>query len=77
MITDTYEDKEKNKAQALNDFSVFSMVTVASLSSGALQNAFGWQTVNIGALPLLLIILIALIWLTQKESFKKPDKMTI
>ncbi len=77
MITDTYEDKEKNKAQALNDFSVFSMVTVASLSSGALQNAFGWQTVNIGTLPLLLIILIALIWLTQKESFKKPDKMTI
>jgi len=76
MITDTYEDKEKNKAQALNDFSVFSMVTVASLSAGALQDAFGWQTVNIGALPLLLIILIALIWLTQKESFKKPDKMT-
>lgn len=77
MITDTYEEKEKNKAQALNDFSVFGMVTIASLSAGALQDAFGWQTVNIGALPLLLIILFAIIWLTQRNESKIPDNIKV
>jgi MFS family permease len=66
MVTDTYRPNEKNKSQAFNDFAVFSTVTVASLSAGALQNAYGWQIVNIGALPLLLIILLALLWLSYK-----------
>ncbi|MDG2089521.1 MAG: MFS transporter [Gammaproteobacteria bacterium] len=77
MITDTYEEKEKNKAQALNDFAVFSMVTVASLSSGVLQNAFGWQLVNIGAIPLLLVILFALIWLVIKNRVNSELKLEI
>lgn len=77
MITDTYEEKEKNKAQALNDFAVFSMVTVASLSSGALQNTFGWQLVNIGAIPLLLVILLALIWLVFKGRANTEHQLEI
>lgn len=68
MITDSYVEAEKNKAQALNDFSVFSMVTLASLSAGALQNSFGWKIVNLGAIPILLLILLALIWLLVKTS---------
>jgi MFS family permease len=68
MVTDTYRPNEKNKAQAFNDFAVFSTVTVASLSAGALQNTFGWQMVNIGALPLLFIILFALIWLSYNSQ---------
>jgi len=75
MITDSYLEKEKNKAQALNDFSVFSMVTLASLSAGALQNNFGWQTVNIGAIPILLLILLALIWLVFKTSTEKETQL--
>ena len=68
MVTNTYQAKEKNKSQAFNDFAVFSMVTLASLSAGALQNSFGWQVVNMGALPLLLVILLALIWLSTKNQ---------
>ncbi len=71
MVTDTYRPIEKNKSQAFNDFAVFSTVTVASLSAGALQNTFGWQMVNIGALPLLLIILLALIWLSHKTPLQE------
>ncbi len=76
MITDTYEEKEKNKAQALNDFSVFSMVTLASLSAGALQNIFGWQMVNIGAIPLLLVILCSLVWLSRREKQQQITSVT-
>lgn len=68
MITDTYNEAEKNKAQAVNDFLMFSMVAFASLSAGALQNAFGWQVVNLGVLPLLTLVLIALLSQLRKDK---------
>lgn len=75
LLTETYRQEEKTKAQALNDFSVFTTVTIASLSAGALQHHYGWQTVNLGVLPLLLIILLANFWLRIKESRNQPAKI--
>lgn len=60
LLSETYRKEERNKAQAVNDFIIFTTVSVGSLSSGALQNAFGWQAVNKGALPFLLIIFVAI-----------------
>lgn len=60
LLSDTYAPAERFKAQALNDFTVFSVVGMASLSAGALQTLYGWQAVNLVALPMLAIILIAL-----------------
>lgn len=65
LLTGTYKVPEKAKAQAINDFLVFSMVTIASLSAGVFQHNFGWRIVNMGALPLLLIIMFSLIWLKR------------
>jgi MFS family permease len=63
LLTETYTLNEKNKAQAFNDFVVFSAVSLASLSAGALQNRFGWEMVNLGALPLLFAALAGSLWL--------------
>jgi MFS family permease len=63
LLTETYTLAEKNKAQAFNDFIVFTAVALASLSAGALQNRFGWEMVNYGALPLLLAALAGSLWL--------------
>lgn len=63
LLTETYRPEERFKAQAANDFIVFSTVAAASLSAGALQHNFGWQAVNYGAIPALVIILLSLIWL--------------
>jgi MFS family permease len=63
LLTETYTLAEKNKAQAFNDFIVFTAVALASLSAGALQNRFGWEMVNVGALPLLLAALAGSLWL--------------
>jgi len=62
LLTETYQSAEQAKVQALNDFSVFTTVALASLSAGALQNRFGWQAVNLGLIPLLLIILACIVW---------------
>lgn len=63
MLTETYRPEERFKTQAANDFMVFSMVATASLSAGALQHHYGWQAVNYGAIPALVIILLSLLWL--------------
>ena len=63
LLTGTYRPEERNKAQAVNDFVVFTSVALGSLFSGALQNAFGWQAVNQGVLPPLLLIIVAIAWL--------------
>jgi MFS family permease len=67
LLTETYEVAEKAKAQAFNDFSVFTLVTIASLSAGALQFHFGWRTVNLGVLPPILLVLTAIVWLQWRE----------
>jgi len=56
------EREERARLQAINDFAVFSTVTLAALSSGALQASYGWRVVNMGVLPFLLVILVFLLW---------------
>lgn len=63
LLTETYHPDEKFKAQALNDFLVFSVVSIASLSAGILHHNLGWQFVNYMAIPILSIILLSLVWL--------------
>ncbi|MGD8588460.1 MAG: MFS transporter [Chromatiales bacterium] len=63
LLTETYEQAERAKVQAANDFFVFTSVALASLSAGYLQHRLGWQAVNWGVVPLLLLILGSLGWL--------------
>ena len=62
LLTETYRPEERAKTQALNDFAVFTSVALSSLSAGALQSRYGWQTVNIALIPLLVIILTSILW---------------
>lgn len=68
LITDTYRPEERSKVQGLNDFSVFSLVTISSLSAGALQQSLGWQMVNYSVIPLVSIIILSIIWLFFNEK---------
>ncbi len=61
----------KPKAQALNDFSVFTLVTIASLSAGYFPHNFGWKAVNIGAMPLILMFLLSIVWLMRIPEQKR------
>ena len=66
LLTETYRVEEKAKVQAFNDFTVFTVVTAASFSAGALQHQFGWEMVNIGVLPPILVVLAAVLWLKAR-----------
>jgi MFS family permease len=70
LLTETYQPAEKNKAQALNDFIVFTLVALASLSAGTLQNRLGWQMVNLGVIPILLLAMASAVWLIVQDKGK-------
>jgi hypothetical protein len=47
---------------------VLTVVGVTSLSSGLIQNLFGWVTINISVLPVILLVVVALIGLKHYEK---------
>ncbi len=53
--------------QAVNDFPVFTTVTLTTLSAGWLQHRFGWERVNLGVLPPIAMALLALWWPTRRH----------
>lgn len=67
LLTETYNQAETFRAQAVNEFIVFSTVAAASLSAGALQHLLGWKAVNLGAILPLLLILVSLFWLATRK----------
>lgn len=60
LLTETYRPSERAKVQALNDFSIFGVVVVASFASGWLMHGIGWMGVNLAALPFLAATAVAI-----------------
>jgi len=67
LLTESYSPSEKAKTQGLNDFLVFTSVALASLSSGGLLHVFGWNAVNLGAVPFLVLATGTTMWLLFKR----------
>lgn len=63
LLTETYRPAEKAKAQGANEVIVFCTVAVTSFSSGMLVNAAGWNTLNLVAVPALVVAGAAALWL--------------
>jgi len=63
LLSNTHSASERAKVQGLNDFLVLGTVSLASLSSGALLNLYGWPAVQLAAAPALVIAACALVWL--------------
>ena len=66
-----YRPAERFRAQAVNDFSVFGVSALASLSAGALLHGFGWTTVLLAALPALALMLLAVAYATLAREVGK------
>jgi len=72
MLAGGHSVGERGRVQGMNDFMVFGLVTVASISSGTLMNctggsaAEGWTAVNLATLPFLALGFGALIWLALR-----------
>ena len=58
LLVLTYKEEEKFRAQGLNDFTVYSVHAIGSLSAGVLLVLTNWKTMNLICIPLLILIVI-------------------
>ena len=63
LLTEACTPAEKAKTQGMNDLLIYLTMGSTSLTSGAILYGFGWNTLNLTALPLLAVTAIAILWL--------------
>ncbi len=73
LVTDTYSQSERAKAQAMNDFLIFGTVAAGSFSSGYLLNTLGWSQINLLMLPIIGAVLLLLLWLHLTGNHKSAQ----
>jgi predicted MFS family arabinose efflux permease len=70
MLAVAYKPEEAARVQGLNEQVVFGVMAVASIASGVLLQLVGWQAINIIAIVVATVAIIALAWgsLTPRAS---------
>ena len=61
LLTQSYSPVEKFKAQAVNDFVIFSFQSFASFTAGVVLFASNWSILNMIIIPILALLLFTLI----------------
>ena len=61
LLVSTYREEEKYKAQGLNDFIVYSIHAIGSLSAGIFIALTSWKIMNIMCIPFMVIIILTTI----------------
>lgn len=69
LLTETHTPAEKAKVQGANDMAIFITMAISSASSGWLFSARGWEIMNYGAVPFLLLTGLAIVFL---KGGKRP-----
>ena len=67
LLPQTYTVAERAKAQATNEFLVFGFAGLASFFGGNILYNLGWTVLNLVALPFILIVSIAVLWLMLRK----------
>jgi len=68
LVTTSYRPSERGKAQALNDFLIFSTSASSSFLAGFLQERLGWIILNWASLALIAVAFLAVIWLRLQRA---------
>jgi predicted MFS family arabinose efflux permease len=71
LLTHTYATSERFKVQALNDALIFSIQAFGALGSGYVLLTFGWHTLLLVCLPMLVVLLL-IVWLTHAKGPGQP-----
>ncbi|HEX2113177.1 MAG TPA: MFS transporter [Alphaproteobacteria bacterium] len=67
LLTTTYRPAEKAKVQALNDLLVFGTVAATAFSAGVAHHTVGWEVINSGTGPFLILAALATAWLARRR----------
>jgi MFS family permease len=67
LLIEAYTPPERARTQGANDFVIFSTMGVSSFASGALVSSAGWERMNLGAIPVLAVALVAVLFLARSR----------
>lgn len=73
LLTTTYTPAERAKVQASHDFTVYAATASAAALSGVLAAKAGWTVINLAALPLMLAVTGAALWLMSLQRRNAPE----
>jgi MFS family permease len=68
LLPQTYTVAERAKTQATNEFLVFGFAGIASFFGGNILYNLGWNVLNLVALPFILIVSLAVLWLMLRKA---------
>ena len=68
LLPQSYNEQEKYKVQSVNDFLIFSLQAIASLSAGWFVFNYGWEVVLLSVVPLLALQLVILLWWLKSKN---------
>ena len=63
LLIESYKPAEKAKVQGIFDGMIFATAATGSISAGVIQEISGWQTLNIGVLPLIVMAVGLIVWM--------------
>ncbi|NEQ51372.1 MAG: MFS transporter [Leptolyngbya sp. SIO3F4] len=67
LLTETHTPAEKGKVQAIHDFIMFGFVALTTFLAGRIFHRFDWAVINQVSWPLVLLTLLIVLWLQQKQ----------
>ena len=70
LVTEIHTTAERAKSQAMNEFAVFFSASIGSFLSGSLHYYVGWQALNYSALPPVIILFAAILWLDRRRRLE-------
>jgi MFS family permease len=65
LLAESTSPADKARTQGANDFAVFATMAISSVASGALVSLAGWERMNVAALPFLVAVVAAVVWLSR------------
>ena len=68
LLTTVYRPSERGKTQAAHDFLEFTMTAITAGLAGVILAKAGWEFVNLLALPMIAIMLLAALWLYMRQG---------
>ena len=62
LLPESYKPSERFKVQAVNDFSIFAIQALASLSAGMILFSRGWSNLVLSTVPVIIVMLMVTLW---------------
>ena len=76
MVAELYRPEEAFRVQAMNEFILFSIVAIASFSSGGILVASGWTVVNLLVYPIVAVSVVLIVLQAMIDRNAPPQAAT-